>query len=129
MNRTYTEFTPYTNKDAGFSGVVPAGWIEKGPGEFGRGDPDTDPTFLVQLGVPGATVDLVSELLLPKIGLEALPERAGRIENANLPWDLYAVERKDPGASTVMMDMFCSVLRPTSTTTCTMRSLSVPLTL
>jgi glutamine amidotransferase-like uncharacterized protein len=105
MNRTYTEFTPYTNKDAGFSGVVPEGWIEKRPGEFGRGDPDTDPTFLVQLGVPGATVDLVSELLLPKIGLEALPERAGRIENANLPWDLYAVERKDPGASTVMMDI------------------------
>lgn len=105
MNRAYTEFTPYTNKDAGFSGVVPAGWIEKGPGEFGRGDPDTDPTFLVQLGVPGATVDLVSELLLPKLGLEALPESAGRIENAKLSWDLYTVERKDPDTGTMRMDM------------------------
>ena len=98
-------FMPYTSKDSGFSGVVPEGWIEKGPGEFGRGDPDTDPTFLVQLGVPGATVDLVSELLLPRLGLEALPERAGRIENARLSWDLYTVERQDPDRGTIRMDI------------------------
>jgi hypothetical protein len=81
MNRAYAGFAPYTNKDSGFSGVVPAGWIERRPGEFGRGDPDTDPTFLVQQEVPGATVALVTELLLPKIGLEALPERTGGIES------------------------------------------------
>ena len=45
-----TPFVPYTNQDSGFSGVVPESWIEKGPGEFGRGDPAIDPTFLVQWG-------------------------------------------------------------------------------
>jgi glutamine amidotransferase-like uncharacterized protein len=98
-------FVPYVNKDSGFRGIVPESWIEKGPGEFGRGDPDTDPTFLVQLGVQGATVDLVTELLLPKIGLEALPASAGRIENAKLSWDLYTVERQDPEARPVRMDL------------------------
>jgi len=96
---------PYANRDTGFSGIVPEGWIEKGPGEFGRGDPDTDPTFLVQLGVPGATIDLVTELLLPKIGLEALPASAGGIENAHLSWGLYTVERQDPDMGPVRMDL------------------------
>jgi glutamine amidotransferase-like uncharacterized protein len=105
MNEAYTGFTPYTNKDSGFSGVVPAGWIERRPGEFGRGDPDTDPTFLVQQGVPGATVELVTELLLPRLGLAALPERTGSIENAHLSWDLYTVERQDPGTSKMIMGM------------------------
>jgi glutamine amidotransferase-like uncharacterized protein len=102
MNMT---FIPYTNKDAGFSGVVPSGWVQEESGQFGRGASATDPTFLVQLGVPGATVDLVTQLLLPNIGLEALPERIGSIENANLSWDLYIVERQDPEAGTVMMDL------------------------
>ena len=56
-----TTFIPYANKDSGFSGVAPEGWVERGPGEFGRGDPATDPTFLVQAGVPGTTIDLVTE--------------------------------------------------------------------
>jgi glutamine amidotransferase-like uncharacterized protein len=96
---------PYTNVEARFSGVVPEGWIERGPGEFGRGDPDIDPTFLVQLGVPGATVDLVTELLLPKIGLEGLPASTGCIQNADLSWDLYTFERQDPEMGPVRMDL------------------------
>jgi hypothetical protein len=103
-----TLFMPYTNKDAGFNGVVSESWIEKRPGEFGRGNSDTDPTFLVQQGVPGATVDMVTELLLPKLGLAALPERAGSIENANLSWDLYTGERQDPDMGKMIMNMALS---------------------
>jgi hypothetical protein len=95
----------FTNQDAGFSGVVPEGWLEKEPGQFGRGTSEADPTFLVQLGVPGATVDLVTQLLLPKIGLEALPPSTGRFENEHLGWDLYAVERQDPDAGPVRADL------------------------
>lgn len=103
--KTRTAFSPYTNTVSGFRGIVPEGWIENGPGEFGRGDPDADPTFLVQSGVPGATIDLVIGLLLPKLGLEALPERAGRIENAKLSWDLYTVERSDPDTGAMKVDI------------------------
>jgi hypothetical protein len=103
--KSRTSFSPYTNTVSGFSGIVPEGWIERGPGEFGRGDPEADPTFLVQLGVPGATVELVTQLLLPRLGLEALPERTGRIENARLAWDLYTVERSDPDTGTMRVDI------------------------
>jgi len=105
MNLAHTAFIPYTSADAAFSGVAPVGWAEKEPGQFGRGASETDPTFLVQLGVPSATVDLVTSLLLPKIGLEALPPRAGRIENEHLGWDLYTFERQDPDAGPVMGDL------------------------
>jgi glutamine amidotransferase-like uncharacterized protein len=105
MNQAHTAFIPYTSADAVFSGVAPAGWIEKELGQFGRGASETDPTFLVQLGVPGATVDLVTSLLLPKIGLETLPPRAGRIENEKLSWDLYALERHDPEAGRTKGDL------------------------
>ena len=66
----------YTNEDAGFSGLVPEGWNEKRPGEFGRDESEADPTFFAQLGIPGMALDVVIELLLPRLGLEALPERA-----------------------------------------------------
>lgn len=101
-------FKAYTNLDSGFSGVVPEGWIEKRPGEFGRGNSDADPTFLAQLGVPGATLALVTELLLPKLGLTALPERAGSIENANLAWDVYTCEIQVPEKGKTIMNMALS---------------------
>ena len=95
----------FTNQESGFGGVVPEGWREREPGQFGRGVSEADPTFLVQLGVPGATVDLVTQLLLPKIGLHALPPSAGRLENGHLGWDLYAVERENPDAGPTRMDL------------------------
>ena len=101
-------FKAYTNLDSGFSGVVPEGWIEKRPGEFGRGNSDADPTFLAQLGVPGATLALVTELLLPKLGLTALPERAGSIENVNLAWDVYTCEIQVPEKGKTIMNMALS---------------------
>ena len=100
-----SKFIPYTNKEAGFNSIVPEGWFEGRPGEFRRGDPETDPTFLLQQGVPGANIELVIELLLPKLGLEALPERAGGIENVNLSWDLYAIEHQDSLTDKIIEDI------------------------
>ena len=100
-----TNFNPYTNKEAGFNTIVPEGWIERRPGEFSRGEPETDPTFLAQLGVPGATIEFVIELLLPKLSLVALPERTGGIENMNLIWDLYTSEIQVPEMGKMTLEM------------------------
>lgn len=100
-----TNFKPYTNKEARFNSIVPEGWIERRPGEFSRGELETDPTFLAQQGVPGATIEFVIELLLPKLSLEALPARAGGIENTDLTWDLYTSEIQVPKMRKMIMDM------------------------
>lgn len=72
---------PYTR--TGFSSVVPNGWTEKNSGEFWRGSPETDPTVVVQQDVPGATTDMVLELLRPKLGREKLPKSVGVNKKAN----------------------------------------------
>jgi hypothetical protein len=45
------------------------------PGQFRRGASEADPTLLVQLGIPGATVDLVTSLLLPNPWWPARPSQ------------------------------------------------------
>ena len=82
---------PYVNQDAGFGSIVPEGWTEGRPGEFKRGADEDDPTALIQVGIPGFTVDALVELLLPDLGLEALPERTGRYRSEHLNWDLYTL--------------------------------------
>ena len=67
----------FANQDARFSGLVPEGWAEARPGEFKRGASEADPTALIQVGVPGLPVGALVELLLPELGLQALPEPAG----------------------------------------------------
>ena len=57
------EFKQFTNEDSGICGIVPEGWIEKRPGEFGRSDLDIDAMLLVQLGIPGGNLALMTELL------------------------------------------------------------------
>lgn len=99
------EYKHFANEETGIRGLVPEGWIEKRTGEFSRADSDTDSTLLVQLGVPGATVHFVTELLLPKLGIQALPERAGSFENAELAWELYTFERQEPEMGKMVMDM------------------------
>jgi glutamine amidotransferase-like uncharacterized protein len=94
---------PYSNK--GFSGVAPSGWMEKGPGEFYRGDSETDPTALVQQEVPGATADLVMELLAAKLGLDRFPDSTGGIKNSNLAWELFAVEREERDGNPTKLDI------------------------
>ena len=53
------EHKRYTNEDAGFSGVVPEGWIEQETGQFVRGASETDPTFLVLAGLR-ASLSMIS---------------------------------------------------------------------
>jgi SagB-type dehydrogenase family enzyme len=89
------EYRRFTHEDAGFSSVVPEGWAEQETGQFVRGASETDPTFLVLAGAAGFTVDDLIEMLLPQLKLEALPERADRIQTTNLSWDLYITEHHD----------------------------------
>ena len=78
----------YVNHDAGFRSIVPEGWTEGRPGEFQRGTSEDDPTSLVQVGIPGFTVDALVEMLLPELGFEALPACVGRLESKSLDWAL-----------------------------------------
>jgi glutamine amidotransferase-like uncharacterized protein len=94
---------PYASK--GFRGVVPDGWTEKRPGEFSREDTEADPTFLVQQEVPGATTELVIELLAPKLGIEAFPEANGEFRNLHLSWDLYVTDAGEPDTGTIKFDV------------------------
>lgn len=104
---------PYTNKDSGFSGVVPDGWVEvlRGARRFG-GDaflsdtPDTNPgTVLIQHLEGGATLDEAIAVWLPRLGLEELPERVARRETASFTWDLYAYEQQDPRMGARRVDL------------------------
>jgi SagB-type dehydrogenase family enzyme len=88
----------YVNQDAGFKSIVPEGWTEDRPGEFKRGASEDDPTALIQVAIPGLTVDALVEMLLPQLGFEALPEPVDRLEVKRLSWSLYVLERQGPGA-------------------------------
>jgi glutamine amidotransferase-like uncharacterized protein len=94
---------PYANK--GFHGMVPDAWTEKRPGEFARGDTNMDPTFLVQQEVPGATSELVIELLAPRLGIAVFPEPSGAFRNQQLSWELYVTESGDADAGTIKFDV------------------------
>lgn len=61
---------PYTNDDAGFSGVKPTGWKEVVPGTFGRSRTGLDQTAIAYLSLPGSNVDLALPLLAGQFGLD-----------------------------------------------------------
>jgi glutamine amidotransferase-like uncharacterized protein len=99
------KFKPFTSGRFDISGIVPDGWVEKGPCEFLRGASDTDRTALVLQGVPGLTIEQIKALLLPQLDLREFPESTGSIKTANFFWDLYAIERQEPDIGTVMVDV------------------------
>jgi sulfatase modifying factor 1 len=90
--------TSYTSEELGISGVVPEGWAELKPGQFHRGVPGSEPTFLGQVAFPGATIEQV-------IGTMGLPEPVGSMTTAHLTWDLHTVEIEWGEAGTIAGDI------------------------
>jgi len=86
---------PYTSEEFGISGVVPDGWVDMKPGQFHRGVPGSDPTFLGQVTFPGATMEQV-------IGTMGLPGPVGGMTTADLTWDLHTVEIEWGEAGTIV---------------------------
>lgn len=88
---------PYTSQELGISGVVPDGWVELKPGQFHPVMSRSDPTLLVQVTLPGATMEQV-------MNRAGFPESVGSMETASLTWDLYAleIEVREEGGTMVM---------------------------
>jgi len=81
---------PFTNEEAGFSTVVPAGWQELQPGVYSRGNPVVDPSILGQLAAPTANSETFIGEILANLGVAALPETPVRVmESDALSWSLY----------------------------------------
>jgi hypothetical protein len=80
---------PYSNTQAGVSGVVPSGWREVSPGTVLRGQSSLDQTALLQLAGTGATSTQAATSLLPQLGVDKLPPSTGTYKTANLTWKLY----------------------------------------
>jgi formylglycine-generating enzyme required for sulfatase activity len=87
----------YTSQEFGFTGVVPAGWHEFSPGHFQPAMPSTVPTLFGQCGLPGATIEQITEQA-------ALPESVGSRETSSLTWDLYSWDLKVPDEATITME-------------------------
>ena len=97
---------PFASERFGLRGVVPEGWSEVEPGLFARGTASDDVTQLIIQSYPGMTSDwAVTALVLPRLGLEALPESVGRIDSATLTWVQHTVDVKVPDIGRLMVDL------------------------
>jgi len=85
---------PVAIDNFGFSGLAPAGWQELEPGIFARGNPDTDPTILLQIAAPSTSSEELALSVLARFGVTELPaEPFMSFESAAaLNWTLYQLE-------------------------------------
>lgn len=83
------ELEPYANADLGISGVAPAGWTELDAGVLTRSDPDSDPTFLVQLAAPAEGADELVAGVLQNFGASEAGQPVDSFEVGDLTWELF----------------------------------------
>jgi hypothetical protein len=86
------ELVPYADDQLGISGLVPSGWNELEPGVYARGNPEVDPTLLLQLAAPGKSAEDFALTVLADFGVTELPEPMDSYESAALAWELYQLE-------------------------------------
>ena len=92
---------PFTDPQAGVSGLIPGGWTRQGLGLWIR---TSDQSVLFQRGIPNATAEQVRTGLLPMYDLPRLQEHTGRHKTAAFQWDLYHAETKGPGGEAFLVD-------------------------
>jgi ABC-type multidrug transport system ATPase subunit/pimeloyl-ACP methyl ester carboxylesterase len=80
---------PYTNKELGVSGAVPAGWTQVQPGLFARASSALDVAVL-QVAVGSKSAKEVIADIAKGYGLET-PESTGERQANDLTWSLYAL--------------------------------------
>jgi imidazolonepropionase-like amidohydrolase len=84
---------PVTIDAFGISGLAPTGWKELEPGVFARGNPDEDPTLLLQMAASDSEAESLAQSVLGRFGVSELPEEPfGSYESAALAWTLYQLE-------------------------------------
>ncbi len=99
---------PYARDDFGISGVKPVGWAEVASGAYARSDDPADLVLVLQQAARGVTADEIVDVLLPRLGVEALPEEVTVIETEALIWQAYTIEIDVPDLGTVVVDMALS---------------------
>jgi hypothetical protein len=87
------ELVPFANDDLGISGLAPSGWNELEPGVYARGNPEQDPTLIVQLSGSGESAESLALSVLGNFGVSELPaEPIDSYESAALAWTLYQMK-------------------------------------
>jgi hypothetical protein len=77
----------------GIAGLAPEGWKEIEPGIFARGNPNVDPTMLLQLSAPEVSSEDLALDALSRFGVQELPaEPFLAHQSAALSWTLYQIE-------------------------------------
>ncbi len=104
----------YTSDDMAITGVVPEGWLEVAPGAYARNNSRTDLTLIIQQAARGVSGDEIAAVLLPRLGLEELPEEASARESETLAWTLYTVAIDVPNLGTVQVDLALSETESTT---------------
>lgn len=82
---------PFTDPEAGISGLKPSGWTVDSLGLWIR---PSEGALLLQRGIPNMTAEQIKTGLIPMFGFPRLKERIGRHKTAAFQWDLYRVEAK-----------------------------------
>ncbi len=94
---------PYTNTQAGITGVAPRGWREVAPGTVVREQSSLDQTALLQIAGTGSTSTQAATSLLPQLGVAKLPPSTGTYKTANLTWKLYRADSTVQGQNLSMV--------------------------
>ena len=78
------ELEPVSNEEMGFDGVLPSGWTEIKPGVYTRSNPDSDPTFFVQMAVPSAASEETIAGIMGEFGATELSDPINSFESDSL---------------------------------------------
>lgn len=91
---------PFSDPQAGISGLKPGGWGRQGIGIWER---LSDQSLLLQRGSPNMTTEQL-KAWIPIYGLPRLPECTGQQKTAAFQWDLYQVETKGPAGGIMIVE-------------------------
>jgi hypothetical protein len=95
----------FTQTGFGMRGLVPEGWAEVLPGVFAEGSSASGIPGIYIGWYPGMSLRWVTEaLLLPRLGVAALPQPSGQVDAGGLAWTLYSFEAEVPGVGGIGVD-------------------------
>jgi hypothetical protein len=101
---TAIELLPFTSQALSIRGAVPLGWMEVNPGHFT--DDEWPFNQLLYEAYPGMTMEaVIASAMLPRLGIDALPEPTGSPDLGGFNWDLYAIEIEDPNSGLLIVDL------------------------
>ena len=95
---------PFTSQAWSIRGVAPEGWVEIEPGHFSGAEWPFKQ--LMYEFFPGQNAEnVIATAVLPRLGIDALPETAGANANGVLDWDLYATQVTPEEDLTIAVDL------------------------